>query len=108
MSCTLSRTATVAVAALLLISVVYLVPLYGQGNTTGAVKEGFVLAQSGPATGPQNGENNGSKSFQSKPKGNQGHPKDEKSKPPIGVCRESWIGGQDKPTYHCEVLFGPV
>jgi hypothetical protein len=29
-------------------------------------------------------------------------------KPPVGVCRETWIGDSQRPTYDCNVLFGPV
>jgi hypothetical protein len=85
------------VAAFLLIAVGAIVPLYWNKN----ISESSQLTQSVSGPPPEKGAGDGTRASHSPPK-------DDQAKPPIGICRDSWIGKTNKPSYNCDVLFGPA
>jgi hypothetical protein len=85
------------VAAFLLIAVVAFAPLYWNQNSGGD----SLLIQSAAGPEPEKGADGDTRASQRPQKGDQ-------AKPPIGICRDSWIGKPNKPSYDCDTLFGPV
>jgi hypothetical protein len=87
--------------AFLFIAVGLFSSLYWKGDTPGTVQDRVVVEQSASTAPPVDSAHNDSAVSQSMPK-------EDRHKPSIGVCRETWIGERNTPTYDCNVLFGPV
>jgi len=100
--------AALAVVALLLTSGGSVAPAFGSDGSDLTTGELFLADSSASVQETENGANADSKASESESKDAIKQPKGGESKPPIGVCRESWIGNGGMPTYHCDVLFGPA